>query len=89
MDYCFAVKDGNSILYSILAKMISQVPDAAVNAALAYYSANSGETGFIEYITANPVIVGLAALSVVLMIVILVLLFRYSPRKKPANRSQA
>ncbi len=89
MDYCFAVKEGNNVLYSILAKMISQVPDATVSASLTYYSTNPGETGFIEYIAANPVIVGLIALSIILMMVILVLLFRYSPRKKPANRSQA
>lgn len=48
MDYCFAVKEGDMLLYSILAKLISQVPEATVNAALTYYSTVSRQTGFVE-----------------------------------------
>jgi ABC-type amino acid transport substrate-binding protein len=39
MDYCLAVKEGSTILYSILSRLIRQIPESTVNAALNYYSA--------------------------------------------------
>ncbi len=89
MDYCFAVREGNMILYSILAKLISQVPESTVNAALNYYSTTSRQTGFIEYIIDNPVIVGLVVFCLILLAVIGILLFRLTAQKKPAGQPQA
>lgn len=89
MDYCFAVREGDMLLYSILAKLISQVPEATVNAALTYYSTTARETGFIEYIMDNPIIVGLVVFCVILLAVVGILLFRLTAQKKPAGPPQA
>ena len=89
MDYCFAVKEGNMLLYSILTKLISQVPEATVNAALPYYSPLPRATGFIEYIVDHPIIVGLVVFCVILLVIIVILLFRLTALKKPADPLQA
>ena len=89
MDYCFAVKEGNMLLYSILTKLISQVPEATVNAALTYYSTLPRATGFIEYIVDHPIIVGLVVFCVILLVIIGILLFRLTAQKKPADPPQA
>ena len=89
MDYCFAVREGNMLLYSILTKLISQVPETTVNAALTYYSTLPRATGFIEYMLDHPLIVGLVVFCVILLAIIGVLLFRLTAQKKPAAPPQA
>ena len=84
MDYCMALREGETVLYSILSKIISEVPDSTVNAALTYYSSETPASGFASFLTGNPVAVALAALSIVLLAVIVILLFRFSPRKNKA-----
>lgn len=89
MDYCFAVREGDMLLYSILSKIISQVPEATVNAALTYYSALPRETGFVEYLLDNPIIVGLVVFCIILLVIVGILLFRLTAQKKPAAPPQA
>ena len=84
MDYCMALREGETVLYSILSKIISEVPDSTVNAALTYYSSETPASGVASFLTGNPVAVALAALSIVLLAVIVILLFRFSPRKNKA-----
>jgi hypothetical protein len=84
MDYCIALREGETVLYSILSKIISEVPDSTVNAALTYYSSETPASGVASFLTGNPVAVALAALSIVLLAVIVILLFRFSPRKNKA-----
>ena len=89
MDYCLAVKEGNTTLYSILSKVISQVPDATVNAALTYYSSIPREITFFEYLEDHPLVAGMAALLACLAVAVIVLLFRIRKLKKPAEESRA
>ena len=89
MDYCFAVREGDMLLYSILSKIISQVPEATVNAALTYYSTLPREAGFVEYLLDNPIIVGLVVFCVILLVIVVILLFRLTAQKKPAAPPQA
>ena len=84
-DYCLAVKEGNTALYAILAKMISHVPDSTVNAALTYYSTLPPETGVIGYIMAHPLTVSLVALSVILLAIVLIMLRRFSTPNRTAK----
>ena len=65
------------------------MPESTVNAALNYYSTTSRQTGFIEYIIDNPVIVGLVVFCLILLAVIGILLFRLTAQKKPAGQPQA
>ena len=81
MDYCLAVKEGNTTLYSILSKIISEVPSASVNAALTYYSTETPKTGIMAYMQDNPVVAALTVLCVVLIAIIVILLMRFSPKK--------
>ena len=76
MDYCFAVKEGNTVLYSILSKMICRVPETAVSAALTYYSTETVPTGFFAYLEENPLTLALAVFSLVMTGIAAILLFR-------------
>jgi ABC-type amino acid transport substrate-binding protein len=65
MDYCLAVKEGNTILYSILAKLISNVPESTVNAALTYYSSDNAKPGIMDVILDYPIPAVIAAVIAV------------------------
>ena len=83
MDYCLAVREGSTVLYSILSRLISQVPESTVNAALTYYSSDPPQTGLTDLISEHPLATALAALSIVFFLVILILLRLLSQQKKP------
>ena len=70
LDYCFAVKKGQTALYSILAKTSSMIPDSAVNAALLQYTTESAQLTLSDFIADNFV-----AVMVVSILVFLVFLF--------------
>ena len=82
MDYSFAVKEGNSVLYSVLSKVISQVPDATVNAALTYYSSNKTENSFLDYIADHPSIAILDGICLALIVTVIILTVRMKKSKK-------
>ena len=84
LDYCLALREGDTQLYSILSKAIAQVPDATVNAALTYYSAKTVKTGFWDFIVDHLAAV-LGAVSVVLLVVIFLLYRRLRSHKKLAK----
>ena len=57
MDYCFALRNGDTELYSILARTAGAVPDAVVHTALTYYSTEDVKTSFSDLIRDNLFIV--------------------------------
>ena len=57
MDYCFALRKGDTELYSILARVAGAVPDAVVHTALTYYSTEDVKTSFSDLIRDNLFIV--------------------------------
>ena len=73
IDYCFAVKQGNTELYSILARVVNAVPDAPVHTALTYYSTEDVKTGVLDLIKDNLLIVMTAVTAILLLFVILLL----------------
>ena len=84
MDYSFAVREGNTVLYSILSRIISQVPDATVNAALTYYSAAPEKTGLAARLeTGLPLALGIAC--IVLLALTGVMFFRLQKLRKAVN----
>ena len=85
MDYCLAVKEGNTLLYSILSRIIRQVPESTVNAALNYYSAVPETFGFFEYLAEHPVVLVLGVICIILLVVLLVFIRRVHTLKKPAE----
>ena len=83
MDYCFAVKENNTVLYSILSKMICEVPESAVNAALTYYSTETEKPGLKEYIEDYPYIA--IGTAVVILFLMLLVIYAFWKLNKPGN----
>ena len=73
MEYYFAVRKGDTQLYSILARTTAIVPDSAIHAALTYYSTEDAKSSFLDNVRDNLVPVLLAVLAVVLLILFLLL----------------
>ena len=84
MDYSFAVKEGNTVLYSILAKAIGLVPESTVSAALNYYSSTGVKTTLWDFLEDHLVII-LAAVSVILLVVIILLWRRLRRHNRPSE----
>jgi ABC-type amino acid transport substrate-binding protein len=72
MDYCLAVREGNTLLYSILSKIIGNVPESTVNAALTYYSADVSKPDFGDFILAYPIPAIVAAVIALILIILAV-----------------
>ena len=89
MDYCFGVREGNTVLYSILSKIISQVPDSTVNAALTYYSAETAKPGFFDILLDYPAAWISAAVAVAILILLALRNYRMERklREQDASRS--
>ena len=80
-DYCFAVADGNTELYSIMSKTVGLVPASTINAALAYYIIEDSKVTIIDLIEDNLVVI-LSVMAVLLLVILLQLvLSRRSVRK--------
>ena len=73
MDYCFAVRTGDSELYSILAKSSVVVPDSTIHTALTYYSTEDVKTSFGDLILDNLFLV-MSAIAVILLVILILLL---------------
>ena len=73
MDYCLAVREGDSQLYSILARIANTVPSSTINAALTYYSTEDVRVDFGDLIKDNLFIV-MTVVAVVLLVILLLLL---------------
>ena len=72
MDYCFAVREGSTLLYSILSKVITQIPESSVNASLNYYAFEDVQTSLADRLLDNLPVILLGIVSVVLLILFLV-----------------
>ena len=86
MDYCFAVREGNTILYSVLSRMIRQVPESSVNAALTYYSA-AGKSEASGQIPMVPALVVPAVIIAALLFVVLTQSRRLRALKKGPEKT--
>ena len=83
IDYSFAVKKGNTRLYSVLSKMISQIPTSAVNSALSYYITEDSKRTIGDIVSDN--LAAVIAVSAVLIAVILYLLLKSMKAEKKAK----
>ena len=88
MDYCLAVKEGNTILYSILSRMICEVPESTANAALTYYSTDTSRHDLKRFIRDYPYIA--IGSAVLILVLVLLLIFAFWKLNKPGkSRSDA
>ncbi len=73
MDYCFALNEGESELYTILASATGAVPDALIHTSLTYYSTEDVKTSFTDLIKDHLFIV-MTVIAVVLLLILLLLM---------------
>ena len=83
-DYCFAVAEGETELYSVLAKIVGLVPPSAVNAALTYYITEDARLSLTDFITEN--LAAVMAVTGLVLLVILILLVQNMRAVRKARR---
>lgn len=81
MDYCLALRQGDTVLYSIMSRVIEAVPTSVVNASLTYYSTEDAKVGFIDFIKDNIVVV-LVGVTVIVAIILGLLISSVRAQKK-------
>ena len=84
MDYYFAVGKDDPKLYSILAKVVSQVPASTVNAALSFYVTEDARLSLGDFISDHLGVV--MAVIAAVMIVIIVFMVRSIRAEKRAKQ---
>ena len=83
LDYCFAVAQGETEIYSILSKTTGLVPASSVNAALSYYISEDAKVTLWELITENlGVVLSVTAIFILAIILQLVRLIRSEKKSK-------
>ena len=73
MDYCFAMKKGQTELYSIMARIIKIVPDASIVSALSHYISEDAKVTFGDILADNLLLI-LAVGTVVILLISLLLI---------------
>ena len=81
MDYCFAVRMGDTQLYSVLARIAGMVPDSVINTALTYYSTEDARFSLGDFIWEHMAIVT-SAIAAVLLVILLLLLHSVRAERK-------
>ncbi len=90
LDYSFAVRTGNTMLYSILSRLVTLVPESTVNAALTYYSAGDLQPGLLKTFLQDYLSLTLAVVCAVLQCVVAWMAVRMRKMKrKSAEKSSA
>ena len=90
LDYSFAVRTGNTMLYSILSRLVTMVPESTVNAALTYYSTGDLQPGLLKSFLQDYLSLTLAVVCAVLLGVVAWMAVRMRKMKrKPAEKPSA
>lgn len=84
LDYCFAVANGNTELYSILSKVVGQVPSSTVNSALSHYTTEDAKLTFTSFIMDN--LFAVITVIAIILLVILALMVRSMRAERKANK---
>lgn len=86
MDYCFAVRRDDTVLYSVLNKVANVIPNASVNAALSYYFTEDAKTTVFDLIQENMGYI--IAVSMIILLIVLFLIFNNAKSTKKASDIQ-
>ena len=71
MEACFAVKDGDATLLSILNKTIKAMPSDMLTSAVAMYDSTAYKTTFYDFLKDNLVVVLILGFSIIIVILLL------------------
>ena len=81
LDYSFAVRSGDILLYSVLAKVAGLVPTSTVDAALSHYLTEDAKLSFSDLLYDNIGIVSVVTAAIVCLILLLMLRSMRSERR--------
>ena len=87
IDYSFAVRRDNLLLYSILNKMTEVVPDSTINSALSYYYTEDAKMTFGDMIMQNLSAV-IIVFGIIVVLLIALLFYNVKARKKADTSEQ-
>ena len=73
MDYYFAVRAGETELYSILSRLTNIVPGAIVSAALTYHSTEDVKVTFMDFVKDHLFII-MTVIAMILLVILILLL---------------
>ena len=81
MDYYFAVRAGETELYSILSRLTNIVPNAIISASLTYHSTEDVKFTFADFVKDNLFVIMAVIAAILLVILILLLRSIHAERK--------
>ncbi len=81
LDFCFAVKSGNTALYSILSRVTGLISDSTLNAAMASYLSEDARLTLADYLEDHLGLVLVGALGIIAVILTLLILSMKRGRK--------
>ena len=87
LDYCFATRQDDTVLYSILSRTTGIVPSTTVGASLTYYSAADAEVTVSDMIKDNLATV-MSVVAGVLFVILILLLISIRSQHKAAREKQ-
>ncbi len=73
MDYCFALREGDTNLYSVVSRIIGAVPESVVNSSLTYYSTEDVKMSFVDLVKEHLFLVTTVIFGILLVILLLLL----------------
>ena len=86
MDYYFAVRAGDTELYSILSRLTNLVPNAIVSAALTYHATEDLKITFVDFVKDHLFLI--MTVIAVILLVILILLLRSIQAERKAREEE-
>ena len=81
MDYYFAVRAGDTELYSILSRLTNLVPNAIVSAALTYHSTEDVKITFVDFVKDHLFLI-MTVIAVILLVILILLLRNIQAERK-------
>ena len=81
LDYCFAVRSGDILLYSVLSKVIGLVPQSTFDASLSHYLTEDAKRTLSDLLYDNIGLVAAVTAAIVLLILFLLLRSMRSERR--------
>ena len=81
IDYSIALRNGETTLYSILAKTVCQVPASSVNASLSFYSTQDAKTTVSDFIAEHTLFISVTVMIILGIILVLLFMNMHSANK--------
>lgn len=88
LNYCLAIPEGESELYSIMSRAIALVPDSSISASLAYYASENNPITISQFLRQNRPLTIAVAVAIFAMLVIITIQHRLITVSKEADENR-